>query len=228
MSRTPCTWLRTPRFDRFAACGTRTSWERWRLPIACVESIRYSDSCTSARPTFAVKNGIASSKRMTFLVPVLRTSSNTPAARPNANCCCVRPHPELPLVIARPSVVVGHTELGCGPSSSIYWFYRTVDALRRITFPLESYDDVDSRRLRCRRAAIPALSIGTSRHLYHISSGEVASVTWHEIAEVFARAYGERLDNPYLEVNFARIVSERPPDGGLPWLRQRRADAYGD
>src|SRR5262249_20415268 len=29
--------------------------------------------------------------------------------------------PELPLVVARPSVVVGHTRLGCLPSSSIFW-----------------------------------------------------------------------------------------------------------
>lgn len=49
--------------------------------------------------------------------------------------------PELPLVVARPSVVVGHTQLGCLPSASIFWFYRACDALRRITCPLDSRDD---------------------------------------------------------------------------------------
>lgn len=28
--------------------------------------------------------------------------------------------PELPLIVARPSVVIGHTSLGCGPSASIF------------------------------------------------------------------------------------------------------------
>ncbi len=40
--------------------------------------------------------------------------------------------PELPLVVARPSVVVGHTRLGCLPSASIFWFYRACDTLRRL------------------------------------------------------------------------------------------------
>ena len=50
--------------------------------------------------------------------------------------------PELPLVIARPSVVIGHTKLGCLPSASIFWFYRTADLLRRLTCPLDTFDDV--------------------------------------------------------------------------------------
>jgi nucleoside-diphosphate-sugar epimerase len=49
--------------------------------------------------------------------------------------------PELPLVVARPSVVIGHTQLGCLPSASIFWFYRACDVLRRLTCPLESRDD---------------------------------------------------------------------------------------
>ncbi|MDU7768087.1 MAG: SDR family oxidoreductase, partial [Serratia marcescens] len=31
--------------------------------------------------------------------------------------------PQLPLTIARPSIVVGHTRLGCQPSSSIFWVF---------------------------------------------------------------------------------------------------------
>ncbi len=31
--------------------------------------------------------------------------------------------PTLPLVIARPSIVVGHTHHGCRPSSSIFWVF---------------------------------------------------------------------------------------------------------
>ncbi len=31
--------------------------------------------------------------------------------------------PNLPLLIARPSIVVGHTRHGCTPSSSIFWVF---------------------------------------------------------------------------------------------------------
>jgi nucleoside-diphosphate-sugar epimerase len=34
------------------------------------------------------------------------------------------------LVIARPSVVIGHTSLGVEPSSSLYWYCRALSALR--------------------------------------------------------------------------------------------------
>ncbi len=33
---------------------------------------------------------------------------------------------DLPLVIARPSIVVGHTRLGVGPSASLFWYYRAL------------------------------------------------------------------------------------------------------
>jgi nucleoside-diphosphate-sugar epimerase len=38
--------------------------------------------------------------------------------------------PELPLVVARPSIVVSHTELGCAASGSIYWVFRLARALQ--------------------------------------------------------------------------------------------------
>ena len=49
---------------------------------------------------------------------------------------------DLPLVIARPSIVVGHTELGCKPSGSIFWVLRAVEAVRFITWDLENRIDV--------------------------------------------------------------------------------------
>jgi nucleoside-diphosphate-sugar epimerase len=117
--------------------------------------------------------------------------------------------PELPLVIARPSVVVGHTELGCGPSASIFWFYRTIDLLRRTNFPLDSYDDVIPVDYAAEALLFllfrPELRYGC----YHVSAGEGSSVTWHEIAEVFARCYGKRPENPYRHVDFSTIVDER-------------------
>src|SRR5205823_1748546 len=49
-----------------------------------------------------------------------------------------RTAPELPLVVARPSVVVGHTRLGCEPSASVFWYYRTLHLLRRVPVPMQT------------------------------------------------------------------------------------------
>jgi nucleoside-diphosphate-sugar epimerase len=40
--------------------------------------------------------------------------------------------PELPLVVARPSIVIGHTRLGCLPSASLFWFGRISAAVRAL------------------------------------------------------------------------------------------------
>jgi nucleoside-diphosphate-sugar epimerase len=117
--------------------------------------------------------------------------------------------PELPLVIARPSVVVGRTELGCGPSASIFWFFRTIDLLRRTNFPLASYDDVIPVDYAAEALLFLLFKPELRYGCYHVSAGEGSSVTWHEIAEVFARCYGERPENPYRQVDFSTIVDER-------------------
>ena len=111
--------------------------------------------------------------------------------------------------MARPSVVVGHTRLGCLPSASIFWFYRACDLLRRLTCPLDSRDDavpVDW----VADALLFLLFKPSLRHRrYHISAGEVSSVSWDEIAGVFARCYGERADNPYRAVDASEILRDR-------------------
>lgn len=46
------------------------------------------------------------------------------------------------LIVARPSIVVGHTKLGVAPSSSLFWYYRAVEALRVGPFALDDRRDV--------------------------------------------------------------------------------------
>jgi nucleoside-diphosphate-sugar epimerase len=49
--------------------------------------------------------------------------------------------PHLPLVIARPSIVMGHTKFGCTPNPSLFWIFRIARALR--TFTCNPTDVVD-------------------------------------------------------------------------------------
>jgi nucleoside-diphosphate-sugar epimerase len=117
--------------------------------------------------------------------------------------------PELPLIVARPSVVVGHSRLGCLPSASIFWYYRTLDLLRRSPGPLDRRRDIVSVDYTA-SALVHLLGKPDLRHRrYHISAGEAANVSWREIATEFAACYGERAEEPYRVVDFAELVSER-------------------
>jgi nucleoside-diphosphate-sugar epimerase len=117
--------------------------------------------------------------------------------------------PELPLVVARPSVVIGHTRLGCRPSASLFWFYRTVDLLRRYTRPMETHEDVVPVDWVAQALLFLLFHPHLSQRRYHVSAGVASSVTWHEIAAAFADCYGERPENPFRIVDFATIEKER-------------------
>lgn len=97
---------------------------------------------------------------------------------------------DLPLVIARPSIVVGHTELGCRPSGSIFWVLRAVEALRFITWNVENRIDVVP--VDWAASALRSLLFAPRlKHMrYHVSAGKGASVTWNELAEEYARLRG--------------------------------------
>jgi nucleoside-diphosphate-sugar epimerase len=117
--------------------------------------------------------------------------------------------PELPLVVARPSIVVGHTRLGCLPSASLFWFYRTVALLRRNCRSLEVREDVVPVDWVARALLFLLFKPALTYRRYHVSAGVGSSATWHEIAQVFNRCYGERPENPFRIVDFATIESER-------------------
>jgi nucleoside-diphosphate-sugar epimerase len=117
--------------------------------------------------------------------------------------------PELPLVVARPSVVVGHTRLGCLPSSSIFWFYRACDLLRRLTCPLDSHDDVVPVDWVADALLLLLFKPDLRYDCYHVSAGTGSSVLWQDIATVLAECYGERAEDPYQVVDIPTIVRER-------------------
>jgi nucleoside-diphosphate-sugar epimerase len=85
------------------------------------------------------------------------------------------------LTVARPSVVIGHTRLGVGPSSSLYWYYRAMAALRCGPFELEDRRDIvpvdyvaDALAF---LLALDRPGFGT----YHVSAGAAASAPLREI-----------------------------------------------
>jgi nucleoside-diphosphate-sugar epimerase len=117
--------------------------------------------------------------------------------------------PELPLVIARPSVVVGHTRLGCLPSSSIFWFFRACDALRLLTCPLDSRDDVVPVDWVADALLLLLFKPELRHDCYHLSAGSTSSVCWQDIAMALAECYGRRPETPYQIVSTSRLASLR-------------------
>jgi thioester reductase-like protein len=93
----------------------------------------------------------------------------------------------LPLVIARPSIIVGHTSLGVEPSASLYWYYRAL-ALAGVT-PFPALRRRDVVPVDWVASALSCLLFKTDLHArcYHLSAGEVCAVTWSRIHETFAR-----------------------------------------
>lgn len=96
--------------------------------------------------------------------------------------------PDLPIVVARPSIVVGHASLGAGPSSSILWVLRAADALRMLPCAPESHVDVVPADW-VAEMLVGLLTKPTLRHdLYHLSAGMSGRTTWAEVIAAFEAA----------------------------------------
>jgi len=122
--------------------------------------------------------------------------------------------PGFPLHVVRPTIIAGHTRLGCSPSGSIYWTFRMADALGMITCSSDARMDVvpvDYAAAALRHLLVqPALTHPT----YHISAGEESSCTWREIALAFAATRtrtGTR--TPHLVLADGVETSENDTDG---------------
>jgi nucleoside-diphosphate-sugar epimerase len=116
--------------------------------------------------------------------------------------------PQLPLVVARPSIVVGHRTLGCQASASIFWVFRMGFALESFTCELDEQIDVIPVDY-CAEALIGlTLKPRLEHNLYHISAGHQAACTFGEIDRAFAHANGaEPVGERYRKVDVDDLKS---------------------
>src|SRR5262245_33879723 len=129
------------------------------------------------------------------------------ASKAEAEMLLERTAPELPLVIARPSVVVGHTRLGCLPSASIFWYYRALHLLHRLPTPPTTRKDVIPVNYAARALVWLLLAPALRHKRYHVSAGAAASVSWEEMDAELARCYGPP-GEPYRVVDFPSLARE--------------------
>ena len=98
--------------------------------------------------------------------------------------------PGLPLVVARPSIVVGHTRLGCKPSGSIFWVFRMAQMLEQFTCGLDEKVDVIPVDYCAEILAALAMKPHLAHDLYHISAGQSSSCTFGDIDIALAEGLG--------------------------------------
>lgn len=99
-------------------------------------------------------------------------------------------HDDLPLVVARPSIIVGHTELGCAPSASLFWYYRALARIGWAPWAPERARDIVPVDYVARALELLLFATRLRERVYHVSAGEGSCARWGEICAAFER-HGE-------------------------------------
>lgn len=104
------------------------------------------------------------------------------------------------IAIAVPSIVVGHTQLGCKPSGSLYWTFRCIEALGFITWARENRIDVVPSDWVARALILLTTAETLGHRRYHVTAGRGAAVDWNGIARAYAQASGRAEESAEYEV----------------------------
>jgi nucleoside-diphosphate-sugar epimerase len=93
---------------------------------------------------------------------------------------------DLPWLVARPSIVVGHTQLGVVPSSTLFWYYHALAQADVAPFaPAQRRDIVPVDYVAAALIHLAFVGSLPHRHL-HVSAGERAC-TWLELRAALGR-----------------------------------------
>jgi thioester reductase-like protein len=103
---------------------------------------------------------------------------------------------KVPLVVMRPSIVVGHSKLGCEPSTSIFWVFRILYQAWRSPFPLDYKIDVLPADYVAQAIAYIGLKEELAFSRYHIAAGSEFSNTFLEIMNTFMKCDQQELNTP--------------------------------
>jgi nucleoside-diphosphate-sugar epimerase len=97
----------------------------------------------------------------------------------------------VPLIVARPSVVVGHTALGCTPSPSIFWIFRLIHMAGLVPFAANGRLDIIPVDYCARILAQLMFKQELRERTYHVSAGPRAACSYEDINRAYAQALGE-------------------------------------
>lgn len=123
----------------------------------------------------------------------------------------IREHcPDLPFVVARPSIIVGHTLHGCRPSSSIFWVFLMALKLKKFTCHLDDKIDVIPVDYCAMVLVNLCLREEVSHNFYHISSGEERCTPFHAIDKFISKANNTpAIINDYQQISYQEFTGIR-------------------
>lgn len=98
--------------------------------------------------------------------------------------------PDMHFVMVRPSIIVGHTALGCAPSQSIFWVFLVAQMLGAFTIALDDRIDVIPVDWCAQTIVTLACKESLAYDVYHVSAGVDSSVSFREIDIALAAARG--------------------------------------
>lgn len=116
---------------------------------------------------------------------------------------------DLPTVIARPSIVVGHRQLGCAPSGSIFWVLRAIEALRFLPWSRNNRVDVVPVDWVAGALAQLLLAPDLKYDRYHLSAGDISCVRWSELEAESARVFGGPAQDRYKTGSIGDLTRQR-------------------
>ncbi|MEO6917541.1 MAG: SDR family oxidoreductase [Collimonas sp.] len=142
--------------------------------------------------------------------------------------------PLLPLVVLRPSIVIGHTRLGCTPSQSIFWVFLAWQKLGALTAAMDDKIDVVPVDW-CAGAILQlALKDTLAQQVFHLSAGTRSSRSFRQIDTALAAAgCGNICGRDYERIEAGQIdrlllrIKIRIPDCS-PRLLSRALKLYGE
>ena len=123
--------------------------------------------------------------------------------------------PDLPIVVCRPSIVVGHTAMGVRPSASIFWFFRLVDRTGVLPCSPDGFIDIVPVDWASARLHDLLRKPELKHNLYHLSAGLGSRTTWSDFQAAFA-AHGHEGTRPY------SFFDPKGPEGWKPFDRAFR------
>ncbi len=116
---------------------------------------------------------------------------------------------DLPIVVARPSIVVGDTRFGTKPSGSIFWVLRAIEALRFITWNPNNHIDVVPVDWAAAALGHLLFAPRLKHSRYHVSAGTGSSITWNDLATEYARLCGGLAKKRYEVGKFCQLTPSR-------------------
>jgi nucleoside-diphosphate-sugar epimerase len=116
---------------------------------------------------------------------------------------------DLPIVFARPSIVVGDTRFGCKPSGSIFWVLRAFAALQFIAWDPKNRVDVVPVDWAASALAQLLFAPSLEHRRYHVSAGMGRAITWDQVSIEYARICGGPSSDRYEKGDISQLTSQR-------------------